>query len=639
MRLFKYLTFFAYFDGANSELPDYDPNHPAILQVPPYSVPSKGVDCEWVEYPNWVLKHLTVYVNYHPQPKFKLSDLDAVKKRCMDLGQGCMGINVNLKDTSEGVMSEGVWIPHSPTITMNYYGERNLAYEILPDDAEYGNYKSIVKVCKKDSVSGCNAYWQSVYGDTCKIYEERKYCTPESGVDYSNNPYAWSQDPIHRDESNDTYSVCPQCGCGYEKPLPLPRCDTTSTKFGNVNFNRDRHFTLKPSDPRNTIKSKASENDCAAACYNTAGCYDFYYSPSDGCRYVVGEKGFSSIRYEDGKEVGADTSVTINGRQSTLCPENPFSEKFTKKSSVHAKYMAPWDAQKLIKKILEENLGKNSKLNLNEWTFSTEKNPSFSSKSVFVNLEESVLNQGEGAFDRKYTTILFEIKTHVRKQQSSRRKRSSDFLADLADMNTVDADIIQSLKNDLKIPSGAEFVGITKVVQTIEALSSDGEVAGSCKNGSCSCAKGFVKQNDGSCSLDLSATNDLANLNSEVSDLINESFAQDERYKKRVLTPLGRLTKRLLANYERHSCEPKTTKQGGRRKRSIDLTTIDRSVCGKIYKRLEEMVSWAEDEVERCGNEEKRDKRVTGITKKLNKLKNGVDLSCGNRLNKIAISG
>ena len=203
-------------------------------------------------------------------------------------------------------------------------------------------------------------------------------------------------------------------------------CGDTYTGFGRVNYRETYGIKFNSNDDKNIVRKSGSDN-CAARCFETAGCSAFFVEDG-GCTYVIGSTSVG--------ERNAD--VSESGMLSGLCPSTAFRSTFTRRSQFYCYIWAPNEGARLADSIVRRNTG-NSNTPLRVWSFETRSNNPMVTASQYVSVEMTDL---EGT-DRRYRPITFSIETHVRigENESSRKRRSADTESVLVGEITVKEDV------------------------------------------------------------------------------------------------------------------------------------------------------------------------------------------------------
>ena len=94
-------------------------------------------------------------------------------------------------------------------------------------------------------------------------------------------------------------------------------CESTKTGFGLVNYVKSEKTNIIGSgDRRKTILEPESKDNCAARCFETAGCNSFTVD-DDGCKYFIGNGRSGGMTYGD--------ETTVSGWiDGSVCPVNAF---------------------------------------------------------------------------------------------------------------------------------------------------------------------------------------------------------------------------------------------------------------------------------------------------------------------------
>ena len=295
-------------------------------------------------------------------------------------------------------------------------------------------------------------------------------------------------------------------------------CEKANTDFGIVNFKNTGATEFVTLNEKNIIRDPTT-TDCAAKCFETAGCSTFF-ADDNGCNYVIG---FTSNAINNEK-------VTNSGMLHDVCLTNAFQSTLTKVSEFYCLLSLPDEIQNAADSIIESNIA-NTDSPLRVWSFETKTdNPMITtSQYVSVTIPKGV--------KRQYNPIVFSIETHVRVGQnpSSRKRRSADKkpewtlvseLTDktiqksiqkakkeafqqrsvmsrtediLAEINAIEQQAVNFiLEGEMELPAGVE-VAATGPVETVQFVqtAADGSIAADCSSGSCQCSVGFVDNGSG----------------------------------------------------------------------------------------------------------------------------------------------
>ena len=302
-------------------------------------------------------------------------------------------------------------------------------------------------------------------------------------------------------------------------------CDETPTAFGNVNYRRMEGNAFLTADDKNIIRESGS--NCAARCFERAGCTAFY-TTDDGCTFVIG--------YAFG--VKRDPEVSEAGKIHTICPNTAFKSTFTLVSRFSCIFFAPSEADSIAEDIVEQNTGE-SDTPLRTWQFTTENNSPMITSSQYV----SIKMLDTSGNDARYRLVGFNVETHVRvgTEGSSRRRRRSDdsdlipvgsftlenikkaankaakkaakeakkaakqlqilprtedILAEIAAIEQQATSFI--LDGNMQLPENIEVAatGPIEVVSFVQTAA-DGTVAADCSTGTCECSAGFIDNGNG----------------------------------------------------------------------------------------------------------------------------------------------
>ena len=259
-------------------------------------------------------------------------------------------------------------------------------------------------------------------------------------------------------------------------------CDETSSNFGMVNYRQLGGFELNSIFEKNIIHQTDSSN-CAAKCFETAGCSSFYVD-NNGCTYIIGRA----------SKMVANNAVTESGMLHSLCPSNAFQNTFKKVSEYYSLLQTPDDAQNLADSIVERNTG-NPNTPLHVWSFETRSNNPLTTSSQYVSVSLPDM-QGN---DAQLRVVRFSIETHVRIEltgQSGRKRRSDEVLAEIEAIEQRANNFIRD--GGMELPDGVEVLAISPI-ETVEFVqtAADGSTAADCSSGSCQCSTGFIDNGNG----------------------------------------------------------------------------------------------------------------------------------------------
>ena len=292
-------------------------------------------------------------------------------------------------------------------------------------------------------------------------------------------------------------------------------CDEISTAFGKVNYREMTGRSFLTADSKNVVRESGS--NCAARCFEKAGCSAFYVT-DDGCTFIIG--------YAYGAKVNSEVSEA--GKIHTICPNAAFTNTFTRLSRFQCILFAPSESESVVDEIIEQNPP------LNAWQYETKSNSPMITSSQYISMEMSP-SVGN---DRKSRLVTFTIETHVRIGGSSRRKRRSDddeiipvgyltsenyekltkkAIKEAAKNASKQRQIMPRTENiiaqieaieqqatsfildgGMQIPDEVE-VAATGPIETVEFVqtAADGSVAADCASGSCQCSTGFIDNGNG----------------------------------------------------------------------------------------------------------------------------------------------
>jgi len=289
--------------------------------------------------------------------------------------------------------------------------------------------------------------------------------------------------------------------------------------FGNVNYRITDGIAFTTDDNKNVVRESGS--NCAAECFQKAGCSAFYRAGSD-CYFIIGST-------NGGQETNG---VSESGMLHNLCPDSAFSNSFTRRSQFYCLVFSPSQLGSISAGIIRQNTG-SSNTPLRQWTFERRQagvNVPMVASSRYVALED------EG-YSGRYRGLRFSIETHVRTgtNQSRRRRRADQSelvpvgelsMKDdlkihkqaakeekqaaklrsmmprtddiLAEIQAIEEEATNFILNDLQMPDDIE-VAATSPIEVVEFVqtAADGSVAADCSSGSCECSPGFVDNGNG----------------------------------------------------------------------------------------------------------------------------------------------
>ena len=133
-------------------------------------------------------------------------------------------------------------------------------------------------------------------------------------------------------------------------------CDKISTAFGEVNY-REMNEIAFLADSKNVVRESGS--NCAARCFERAGCSAFYVTV-DGCTFIMG--------YAYGARKNSEVSEA--GKIQGICPNTAFTNTFTLVSRFECIFYSPAESQSIADDIVARNTG-NANTPLREWKYQT----------------------------------------------------------------------------------------------------------------------------------------------------------------------------------------------------------------------------------------------------------------------------
>ena len=304
------------------------------------------------------------------------------------------------------------------------------------------------------------------------------------------------------------------------------QCAIANTGFGDVDYRSTGPRTYSSYDDKNVVYAPGP--DCAAQCFEIAGCTAFYNN-NDECTFIIGTSSGST----------ENSDVSASGMIDDLCPASAFRNTYTRRSQFYCWWYAPDETGDIADRLVERQIAIGnitSSAVLREWNFDVEQssNPYITS-SQYISIEMPDL---DGA-DARYRSTYFVIETHVRVgmvDNSRRRRRSSE--EDLTPVGKLSMKddlkqhklaakeakkaekmrslamprteeifaTIQEIENQarnfittqLQVPDDIE-VAVTGPVENIEFIqtTADGSIAADCSSGSCECSTGYINNGNG----------------------------------------------------------------------------------------------------------------------------------------------
>ena len=312
------------------------------------------------------------------------------------------------------------------------------------------------------------------YGSTCND-------------NYSYNDFMSNKMAVFKDYYEEHYQYLPKqtpdgtIGGADEEAEGI--CDETSTGFGNVNYLDMEGYAFSSVDDKNVIRE--SGTNCAARCFELAGCSAFY-AIDNSCTFIIGY-------VLSGEKT---TGVTEAGKINALCPNTAFKNTFILRSRFYCLFFSPSQAGSIADEIVTSNTG-NRNTPLRVWKFATESNIPLITSSQYVSVEMSSTTS-ISTNDGRYRSVTFAIETHVRlgNEWTRKRRQADDILADIKAIEQQATSFI--LDGDMDLPDDVE-VAATSPVETVEFVqtASDSSVVADCSSGSCICSAGFIDNGDG----------------------------------------------------------------------------------------------------------------------------------------------
>ena len=299
-------------------------------------------------------------------------------------------------------------------------------------------------------------------------------------------------------------------------------CDQIDTEFGLVKYKGTEGIGYTA--PAENMFRETGSADCAARCFETAGC-SFFFVENDSCNFIIGSAS------------GGETNenVSDSGMLNGICPSKAFRNTYKRQVSVFCYIWAPNEGESFIDDIVGRYT--DGKTPLNAWTFTTKNNP-FVTSANKISIETPDM---EGT-DKRLRPIVFKVETLVRmpsaRIQTNRKRRSAekesefifvdeltlqegqkyykqkakeakqaakqrsmmprteDILAEIEAIEQQATNFI--LGGGLTFPDGVE-VAATGPVELIEFVqtAADGSIAADCSSGTCECTNGFVDNGNG----------------------------------------------------------------------------------------------------------------------------------------------
>ena len=262
-------------------------------------------------------------------------------------------------------------------------------------------------------------------------------------------------------------------------------CEKINTSFGKVNYRKTDGIAFTPDEYKNVIREDGEPgSNCAARCFEKAGCSAFYAAGSESCYFIIG---FTNGGQEN-------DNISESGMLNSICPDTALNNSWIRRSQFYRLVFSPDQLESVSDQLVADN--SNSDTSLHKWTFKTRSNNPMVSVSQYISVTDVDLIGNS----RRKRGLYFNIETHVRTgiNQSARRRRreADDIIAIIEETEQQATSFI--LDGGMKMPAGVEVVATSpiEVVEFVQAAA-DGSVVADCSSGSCECSPGFVDNGNG----------------------------------------------------------------------------------------------------------------------------------------------
>ena len=265
-----------------------------------------------------------------------------------------------------------------------------------------------------------------------------------------------------------------------------------NSAFGEVDFRRTFNYTFQADSEKNIIKDVQTEtNDCAAECFNKAGCTAFFEIDNE-CNQVIGTvtKMIENDRVEN------------SGLLTTFCPNSAFTTTFESRSDLYClvKFDTLDEAEDYYNDYYYNYYYNTSTDFFNTWKFELPSGSPLQSQSQYVTLEwptaEDLLNQTAPYEGYAWYKFIFDTNIRISQNSDSRKRRSTESI--LEELKQLENDALSYIMTNPILPADVTVL-VTTPTENIYSrqIAMDGSVAADCSTGSCQCSRGFVDNGNG----------------------------------------------------------------------------------------------------------------------------------------------
>lgn len=273
-----------------------------------------------------------------------------------------------------------------------------------------------------------------------------------------------------------------------------------NSAFGEVDFRRTFNFTFETNSNENIIKEVVSETyDCAAECFNKAGCTAFFEINNE-CHQIIGPI----------SNMIENNNVGISGLLTNFCPNSAFTSTFSRYTDFFC--LLQYDEIEDLtadKNYVDDVIYfyysyyyNDIDFPLNTWNFEPPSGSPLKAISQYVTIQwptaEDLRNQPTPY--NGYAWYKFIVDTNIRTQTSdSERKRRSTSANDiLEDLQSLEDQAISYIMTNPILPAGISVLSTTPPENIYtRQIAMDGSIAADCSTGSCQCSPGIVDNGNG----------------------------------------------------------------------------------------------------------------------------------------------
>ena len=268
--------------------------------------------------------------------------------------------------------------------------------------------------------------------------------------------------------------------------------------FGEVDFRNTFRSQFETEKERNIIRETiVNYDECAASCFDRAGCSSFFQIGSD-CFMTMGPT-----------KLIESSAVSTSGRLTNFCPNSAFTNGYSSRSEFYCLFDYAGSTP-------EASLGDGLvdianwypdydipvyDFPLNEWVLEEPSGSPLIAKSQFIELTYPTSEDSNGLPDplNGYRYYKFTIETHTRQKYSaSGKKRRSGSSTALEELKTNENSAISYIMTSLPFPADFSLLYTSPVINIYtKQVSSDGSTVADCSSGSCNCSRGYIDNGDG----------------------------------------------------------------------------------------------------------------------------------------------